>query len=100
MSDRQWTQFRERAEHLVTMPDLEQLQRRGVRLRRVRIAASAVVVAAAVAVGAAVATSSVTDHDPAPRPVDRNDHELPPSPAGPGLFTLPPLGAAPSTPEH
>jgi len=69
MSDRLLREFRERAEPLVPLPDLGELQRRGLRLRRVRIAAGAAVLASALAIGGAVATSSINDTDsigPAP----------------------------------
>jgi len=63
MSDRLLREFRERAESLVPVPDLGELRRRGLRLRRARIAAGAAVPASALAIGGAVATSSITDKD-------------------------------------
>ena len=63
MPDRLLREFREPAEPLVPLPDLGELQRRGLRLRRVRIAAGAAVLASALAIGGAVATSSINGTD-------------------------------------
>ena len=94
MSERLLREFRERAEHLVPMPDLDELQRRGTRLRRVRIAAGAAVVASALAIGGVVVTNSIDDKNAvAPATGGAED---PPAPNG--AMYLPPEGATPSTP--
>ena len=87
-------EFRERAEHLVPMPDLDELQWRGTRMRRVRIAAGPALVASALAIGGVVVTSSIGDNDAiAPASGGAAD-----TPAPKGAMELPPEGATPSTP--
>ena len=72
MSDRMLREFRQRAEGLVSVPDLGELHKRGARLRRVRFAAAAVaVVVSAVVIGAVMVTGVSGDKEeirPAPHP--------------------------------
>src|SRR4249920_904897 len=63
MSERLLAEFRDRAERLVAVPDLRELQRRGTQRRRVRVAASAAVLAFVLAIGGALAMSSSHDEN-------------------------------------
>lgn len=68
MSERMLEEFRERAEFLVPVPDLQELQRRATGRMRVRIAAGAALVVSALAVGGTVAALTINDEkaiDPA-----------------------------------
>jgi len=63
MSERLLKEFRERAEFLVPMPDLHELQREGTQRRRVRIAAGAALVASVLALGGTVVATTIDDEN-------------------------------------
>jgi hypothetical protein len=63
MSERLLREFRERAEFLVPMPDLHELQREGTQRRRVRIAAGAALVASVLALGGTVVATTIDDEN-------------------------------------
>jgi RNA polymerase sigma-70 factor, ECF subfamily len=86
-------EFRERAEHLVPMPDLDELQWQGTRMRRVQIAVGPALVASALAIGGVVVTSSIGDDAIPPASGGTADTSAPK-----GAMELPPDGATASTP--
>ena len=59
MSERLMQEFRERAERLIPLPDLDELRRRGAARRRVRLAAGAAVLASALAIGGIVVATTI-----------------------------------------
>jgi RNA polymerase sigma-70 factor, ECF subfamily len=85
--------LRERAEHLVPMPDLDELQWRGTRMRRVQIPVGPALVASALAIGGVVVASSIGGDAIPPASGGAADTSAPK-----GAMELPPEGATPSTP--
>ena len=63
MSERLLKEFQERAEFLVPVPDLHELQSRGTQRRRVRIAAGAALVASVLALGGTVVATTIDDEN-------------------------------------
>ncbi len=63
MSERLMQEFRERAERLIPLPDLDELRRRGAARRRVRLAAGAAVLASALAIGGIVVATTIDDEN-------------------------------------
>src|SRR5262245_21681405 len=69
MSERLLKEFQERAEVLVSLPDVQELQRRGSMRRRARVAVGAVLVASAL-VGGGALVSTTLDQSSSIGPVD------------------------------